>query len=486
MRAVILCAGLGTRARPFTLLRPKPLLSVGGSPLLERTIQYLLADNITDITLVTGYKAEMFEPLGKKYGLRLLYCEEFAQRNNHASLLTAAHLLDDCIIMDGDLYLRRGVFKQIQPGISQFVAQKTAFGTEWELHTTPDGRVTGAKKGSPSGWAMSGLSYWTGEAAKLLRQELPHCTADEYWEDAALRIIDKTPVYMTPVEQFQVEMDDCYDLIKLHLVTPDELAMQCDEQGRAQRLGGLTNSNYLITLGGERVVLRIPGLGSEKIIDRTQEPQFLALIKHADLTPPADFFYNGIKVTQFLEGYETLQPEQYTPEIFDILCSKLRQLHSVSIADAPTAPRFCVIDEMTLYERQSGLNFLEAEERDLLTAFAVEMDADPKVFCHRDLLPANIMVRGRDMRIIDFEYACFTSLYWDIASFLTESRLSEHDARLFAQSYGNLDFDRVQRAVILVEYIWALWGFVKGYIHYGRGRMAAMHTALEHYTATHS
>ena len=39
MRANILCAGFGTRLRPFTYLKPKPLLNIGGYPLVERTIR---------------------------------------------------------------------------------------------------------------------------------------------------------------------------------------------------------------------------------------------------------------------------------------------------------------------------------------------------------------------------------------------------------------------------------------------------------------
>ena len=60
MRANILCAGFGTRLRPFTYLKPKPLLNIGGYPLVERTIRQLHADGVTDIALVVGYKHECF------------------------------------------------------------------------------------------------------------------------------------------------------------------------------------------------------------------------------------------------------------------------------------------------------------------------------------------------------------------------------------------------------------------------------------------
>ena len=48
MRANILCAGFGTRLRPFTYLKPKPLLNIGGHPLVERTIRQLHADGTVE------------------------------------------------------------------------------------------------------------------------------------------------------------------------------------------------------------------------------------------------------------------------------------------------------------------------------------------------------------------------------------------------------------------------------------------------------
>lgn len=50
MNAIILAAGMGTRLRPLTNDRPKCLVEVGGMPMVERQIQYLLEIGVTDIT----------------------------------------------------------------------------------------------------------------------------------------------------------------------------------------------------------------------------------------------------------------------------------------------------------------------------------------------------------------------------------------------------------------------------------------------------
>ena len=90
MRANILCAGFGTRLRPFTYLKPKPLLNIGGYPLVERTIRQLHADGVTDIALVVGYKHECFNYLVDKYGVQLIVSAQYATANNYSSLQLVA------------------------------------------------------------------------------------------------------------------------------------------------------------------------------------------------------------------------------------------------------------------------------------------------------------------------------------------------------------------------------------------------------------
>ena len=61
MKALILAAGLGTRLAPITNDRPKSLVPVNGKPILMKQIENLHENGITDITIVSGYKAEILE-----------------------------------------------------------------------------------------------------------------------------------------------------------------------------------------------------------------------------------------------------------------------------------------------------------------------------------------------------------------------------------------------------------------------------------------
>lgn len=56
MKAILLCAGQGSRLRPLTDDRPKGMVQVGGRPILERQIELLRAVGVDDIVVVGGYR----------------------------------------------------------------------------------------------------------------------------------------------------------------------------------------------------------------------------------------------------------------------------------------------------------------------------------------------------------------------------------------------------------------------------------------------
>ncbi len=58
---VILCGGRGTRLQEHVPSLPKPLVEIGGRPILWHVIQIYLAQGFTEFVLLTGYKAELIE-----------------------------------------------------------------------------------------------------------------------------------------------------------------------------------------------------------------------------------------------------------------------------------------------------------------------------------------------------------------------------------------------------------------------------------------
>ena len=81
MKALIFAAGLGERMRPLTDTTPKPLLAVGGKPLVEWHLEKLAACGVEDVVINTSWVAQQFPATlgdGARWGLRIRYSYEGA------------------------------------------------------------------------------------------------------------------------------------------------------------------------------------------------------------------------------------------------------------------------------------------------------------------------------------------------------------------------------------------------------------------------
>lgn len=79
MKAMILAAGLGTRLRPLTLARPKPLLALAGKPMICHHIERLVAAGVTELVINVSWLGAMIEEAlgdGAAFGARIHYSRE--------------------------------------------------------------------------------------------------------------------------------------------------------------------------------------------------------------------------------------------------------------------------------------------------------------------------------------------------------------------------------------------------------------------------
>lgn len=79
MNGIIIAGGLGTRLRPLTYQRPKPLVPLANRPFLEYQVAHLKRHGITDIVFATNYMAEAIEAHfgdGSRFGVRMRYAIE--------------------------------------------------------------------------------------------------------------------------------------------------------------------------------------------------------------------------------------------------------------------------------------------------------------------------------------------------------------------------------------------------------------------------
>lgn len=109
MKAMILAAGLGNRMRPLTLYTPKPLLEVGGKPLIVWHIEKLKSIGVTEIVINSAWLADkLIGSLGdgSKYGVTIRWTREDEGLETAGGIINALPLLGDepFILVNGDVW----------------------------------------------------------------------------------------------------------------------------------------------------------------------------------------------------------------------------------------------------------------------------------------------------------------------------------------------------------------------------------------------
>jgi NDP-sugar pyrophosphorylase family protein len=105
-RAVILAGGRGSRLSPYTAVIPKPLLPVGGSPILEILVRQLRMHGFTDLTLATGYLSHLIEAIlgdGSAHQVTIDYCREREPLGTAGPLTNLTGMDSPFLMINGDV-----------------------------------------------------------------------------------------------------------------------------------------------------------------------------------------------------------------------------------------------------------------------------------------------------------------------------------------------------------------------------------------------
>ena len=472
MKAIILAAGKGTRLLPMTLNKPKPLLEIRGKSILENMIGFLKAANIEDIVVVTGYKSEHFNALQKKLGFKKILLRDYENKNSAASLKCAIDELESgSLILNGDLYITHSFSSYLKNGISQILAQNiTQNIPSWGYITDENNKILDIDTYATSGFG-DGIAFLDNtKDIEIFKNALLECDDNEYWESCILKAIKKMDFYAFNCPRFYTEIDSFYDALSNHLLTPEEIAIQCSDNGEIERLGGITNINYKIRFLNQNKVIRIPGINTEQTINRKNEKQILELLDSTNIAPQSEFYQSGIKTTSFLEEYKCLESSDLAHKnILPLLVEKLKILHSFKLADYPQFSPILLLDEIKKYENLAKISLTTKKEHKFVLDIARKIDTNyPFVLCHRDLQLPNILFNGRDLQLIDFEYAGFSSIIWELGNLSAELELNMAQIKELTILYGGIDLQEVLEGELISNYIWALWGWIYERIDLGR------------------
>lgn len=120
-QAVILAAGEGQRLRPFTVTKPKVMLSIAGKPILQYVVESLAQNGIRNIVIVVGYRREQvfdYMGAGEQFGVDIVYITQERQLGTAHALAQAKDAVEnEFLILPGDNLIEADT-------IAQFVAMK--------------------------------------------------------------------------------------------------------------------------------------------------------------------------------------------------------------------------------------------------------------------------------------------------------------------------------------------------------------------------
>ncbi len=187
---------------------------------------------------------------------------------------------------------------------------------------------------------------------------------------------------------------------------------------------GMTNHSFLFTINQEQFIMRIPGEGTVRMLDRSNEAFVYQTI--GDLGICDDIIYinaqNGCRITKFWEGARTCDPKSMS----DVkrCMRKLRYFHEQELQ---VQHEFDLFEQIEFYEKlwdgvPSKYSDYKITKRNILALKSyIERYVDKKVLTHIDAIPDNFLFvpegEKESVRLIDWEYAGMQDPHVDIAMF---------------------------------------------------------------------
>ena len=214
--AIILAAGTSSRFVPLSYEKPKGLLEVKGEILIERQIRQLREAGINDITIVIGYKAELFQYLKNKLGVSLVMNEDYAIYNNTSSVIRVLNRLGNTFLCCSDNYFPENVF--LADSSDSFYSAKYASGptSEYCISSDSNDNILNVTIGGRDSWYMVGHVFFSKSFSQRFRQILEkeynmQETRNGYWEDLYIRHLSELPMKIHRYQEGEIQEFDSLD-----------------------------------------------------------------------------------------------------------------------------------------------------------------------------------------------------------------------------------------------------------------------------------
>ncbi len=482
-RAVILAAGFGMRMVPINTETPKGLLEVNGEPLIERIIKQLHEVGIKAIYVVVGFMKEKYEYLMDEYGVELVVNADYAGKNNLHSMYLVREHLENAYVIPCDIWCDRNPFHRHEMYswymVSDLVDNESnvRVNRKMELVTVPE---------NAGGNAMIGICYLIKEDADTVSKRIEVLCKDQkydgaFWEEAlynknrmmvAARVVHSSDVVEINTYEQLRELDGDSNHLKTDAIQVicEALAVKPDEITDITVLKkGMTNRSFLFTCKNKKYIMRIPGEGTDQLINRQQEAEVYHEIDHKNICDDIAYInpQNGYKITEFLEGARTCDPMNEEDVRKCMKC--LRDFHELGLK---VAHEFDIFGQMEFYETLwDGMasvykDYKKTKENVLSLKPYIDAHVGKKVLTHIDAVPDNFLFiekNGKEeIRLIDWEYAGMQDPHVDVAMFCIYSLYNKRQVDQLIADYFTEGCDKATKVKIycyiaVCGLLWSNW-----------------------------
>lgn len=508
--ALIIAAGFGSRFVPLTFEMPKGLLEVFGERMIERQIKQLHEVGIHNITIVVGYLKEKFEYLMDKYDVQLLYNPEYSCKNTLATIYRAREILKDknMYVLSSDNWMRNNMFHRYECGAWYSSVLMEGDTSEWCLQYNKKGLISSVEVGGRDSWVMYGPVFFS---KKFSHSFLPALeayykipgTEQFYWEQVFLDLLSgeadkrfkeffmphllgtKTDMYINQqpanqvyefenleeLRQFDTRYQTHSDNKALELVSRILQVEESEIQDIRCLKSGMTNKSFLFKVHDKHYICRIPGPGTELLINRKEEAAVYERVKDLGLTEHIIYIdgNTGYKIAEYYEGARNADPHNWND-----MAQCMKAVHKLHDSGLTIGHRFDVRERIQFYEtlcKSHGSILFEDYEQvhGWMMELLDRLDAmdRPQTLAHIDDNVDNFLfLPDGQVRLIDWEYAGMCDPLIDVAMCAIYSYYNEEEVERLMSIYLGRDATEEERFVIyayiaISGFLWSLWAVYK-------------------------
>lgn len=438
LNAIILAAGYGMRMVPINMETPKGLIEIKGEPLIERLICQLQEMHVQKIYVVVGFLKEKYEYLVDQYGVELIVNSEYSLKNNLHSLRLAEAYIGNSYIVPCDIWCKNNPFCEWELYTWYMVSKAKTVESSIKVNRRMQlSRISDKEAGNH----MIGISYIAQDQAEKLREKLRTYDGNKQYNDAfwehALMSDKKIQVWAKAVAEGEAVEINTYEQLRefdnnSNQLKADALDVICKvlnvtvEQITHISIlkKGMTNRSFLFECGKRKYIMRVPGEGTERLIDRNQEYRVYQVLDGKNISDHVVYINpaNGYKITEFFQEARCCDP--YHLEDVEKCMDKLRSLHEMKLK---VEHEFDLFQKIELYEslwngEPSVYRDYEETKKNVLSLKSyVDQHREQGCLTHIDAVPDNFLFikeqEGEEVLLIDWEYAGNQDPHVDLAMF---------------------------------------------------------------------